>query len=39
VGIDDLRRWNKIGRLAAGQRLQIRTAAPARVAHAGDSGR
>ena len=37
VGMDDLRRWNKIGRLAAGQRLQIRTIPSAQSAHPGAS--
>ncbi len=35
VGIDDLRRWNKIGRLATGQRLQIRISSPAQNARPG----
>jgi len=34
VSVDDLRRWNDIGRLAAGQRLviQVQQAAPAKSA-------
>jgi LysM repeat protein len=34
VSVDDLRRWNDIGRLAAGQRLviQVRQAAPVKSA-------
>ena len=31
ISVDDLRRWNRIGRLAAGQKLTIQTrAAPAK---------
>ena len=35
VSVDDLRRWNKIGRLAAGQRLQIKISPPAQGARSG----
>jgi membrane-bound lytic murein transglycosylase D len=38
VSVNDLRRWNKIGRLSAGQRLVIHTkGTPARAKHSGKS--
>ena len=40
VRVEDLRRWNKIGRLAAGQKLVVRTAgAPAKAKRAAVKGK